>query len=112
MSDPAATPPVTVYWRPGCGFCAGLLRGLERTGLAHERVNIWEDEAAAAHVRSVANGNETVPTVTIGDTSMVNPSVDQVMATVAEQHPEHLPEGWTPPEPGRMSRAVHKLLGG
>ena len=67
MSDPTATQPVTVYWRPGCGFCAGLLRGLEKTGLAHERVNIWEDEAAAAHVRSVANGNETVPTVAVGD---------------------------------------------
>ena len=92
MSDPAATPPVTVYWRPGCGFCAGLLRGLERTELAHERVNIWEDEAAAAHVRSVANGNETVPTVGVGEARMVNPSADAVLAAIRAEAPHLEPE--------------------
>jgi mycoredoxin len=31
-------------------------------------INIWEDPQAAARVRSVANGNETVPTVFVGPT--------------------------------------------
>lgn len=102
------TTPVTVYWRPGCGFCAMLLRSLERADLAFERRNIWEDEDAAAFVRSVADGNETVPTVTVGDHAMVNPSRDEVLGAVAEIAPGHLPDGWEPREPGFVAR----LLGG
>ena len=70
---------VTVYWRPGCGFCARLFRDIEDAGLEHRRINIWDDPKAAKFVRSVANGNETVPTVTVGRKSMVNPSVDQIV---------------------------------
>lgn len=66
---------VTVYWRPGCGFCARLFRDIEAAGLEHERINIWEDTTAAAFVRSVADGNETVPTVTVGSKALVNPSL-------------------------------------
>lgn len=71
---------VTVYWRPGCGFCARLFSGLDKTDLVFDTVNIWDDPDGAAWVRSVANGNETVPTVRVGDTGLVNPSVDQVLA--------------------------------
>ena len=34
-------------------------------------INIWKDPAAAEFVRSVANGNETVPTVIIAFTLMI-----------------------------------------
>lgn len=102
---------VTVYWRPGCGFCATLLRGLERAGLAFERANIWDDDgSAAAFVRSVAGGNETVPTVRIGQVALVNPSARQVLATVAEQLPELLPEDRDPSPGGPVARAVAWLL--
>lgn len=69
---------VQFYWRPGCPFCARLSRGLRKSGIEFESVNIWEDPDAAARVRSVANGNETVPTVFIGDQALVNPSAAQV----------------------------------
>lgn len=72
-------PEIVVYWRPSCGFCSRLLGGLDRAGIPHRRVNIWEDEVAAAIVRTHARGNETVPTVVIGDVGLVNPSVDQVV---------------------------------
>lgn len=75
-------PTVTVYWRPGCGFCSTLRSGLEMRGIEFESVNIWADPDAAAFVRSVANGNETVPTVSIGDTSLVNPTARQVAELV------------------------------
>jgi mycoredoxin len=104
--------PVTVYWRPACGFCSSLMRGLERQGLEYERVDIWEDEDAAAFVRSVADGDETVPTVRVGDHALVNPSAPDVLRMVAEVAPEALPEGYEPPEPGRVARAVTRLLGG
>ena len=72
--------PVTVFWRPGCGFCSRLFRDLEATDLVYERRNIWEEPDAAAYVRSVANGNETVPTVKIGRKALVNPSAEAIRA--------------------------------
>lgn len=73
---------VTVYWRPGCGFCARLFREIEAAGLEHDRINIWDDATAANYVRSVANGNETVPTVKVGNAAMVNPSLAQIQAAL------------------------------
>lgn len=73
-------PPITVYWRPGCPFCSRLFKGLERHDVPHTRVDIWETPEAAAVVRSFARGNETVPTVVVGDVGLVNPSVDQILA--------------------------------
>lgn len=46
-----APPDVTVYWRPGCGFCRRLRRGLDRAGVDRTEINIWRDPAAAAVVR-------------------------------------------------------------
>lgn len=79
----ASRPTITVYWRPGCGFCSSLLRQLDRYGMTYEQVNIWEQPEGAAFVRSVARGNETVPTVSVGSTAMVNPSIDQIVALLA-----------------------------
>ncbi|MFC4377343.1 glutaredoxin domain-containing protein [Nocardia halotolerans] len=73
---------VRVYWRPGCPYCRVLLRQLRRTDLRLEEVNIWADPEAAARVRSVADGNETVPTVFVGEVAMVNPSALEVLRTV------------------------------
>ena len=74
---------VTVYWRPGCGFCARLLRDIENAGLAHRKVNIWDKPEAAKFVRSVARGHETVPTVTVGEKAFVNPSLQQLQDALA-----------------------------
>ncbi len=76
--------PVTVdlYWRPGCGFCAALERGLADHHLTIRRHNIWDEPGAAAVVRSHAGGNETVPTVVVGPTAMVNPRPGDVLAAV------------------------------
>lgn len=84
MTSPAD---ITVYWRPGCGFCSSLFRDLDRCSVPYEAANIWEYPAAAATVRGAAGGNETVPTVQVGERFLVNPSVDQVLATVHELDP-------------------------
>lgn len=73
MSGPLGGPPVTVYWRPGCIFCIRLWLVLRWHRLRPAMVTIWRDSDAAAFVRSVASGNETVPTVVIGGQSVVNP---------------------------------------
>lgn len=55
-----------------------LKAGLWFAGVKTTKRNIWADPADAAIVRSVADGNETVPTVMIGDHAMVNPGAWQV----------------------------------
>ncbi|CAA9229554.1 MAG: hypothetical protein AVDCRST_MAG20-1166 [uncultured Acidimicrobiales bacterium] len=75
---------VTFFWRPGCGFCTRLRAGLEQAGVALDERNIWEDPDAAAFVRSVARGNETVPTVVARGSALVNPSAAEVLARLAD----------------------------
>lgn len=82
-TDPPA-PEVVVYWRPGCGFCSSLRRGLARAGLPTREVDIWSDPDGAAQVRAAANGNETVPTVAIAGQFLVNPPARTVVARAAE----------------------------
>lgn len=79
---------VTFYWRPGCPYCVALRQGLSRRGIPFEPVNIWEHPDAAARVRAAASGNETVPTVVVGEHALVNPSVAQVESLIAKAAPE------------------------
>lgn len=65
---------VVIYWRPGCPFCMTLKAAVrDRTDRATWH-NIWEDPEAAAYVRSVNDGDETVPTVVIDGIPHTNPS--------------------------------------
>ncbi len=98
---------ITFYWRPGCGFCVGLERRLDRLGIPLDKRNIWEDADAAAVVRSIADGNETVPTVVVGDAGLVNPSADAVVAAVRSEAP-HL----EPDEPKSAIGVLDRIFGG
>jgi glutaredoxin len=82
---------ITFYWRPGCGFCMGLERRLDRLGVPLDKHNIWDEPESAAVVRSIAKGNETVPTVVIGEIAMVNPSVDRVLEAIRAEAPHLAP---------------------
>ncbi|MVU81796.1 NrdH-redoxin [Nocardia sp. ET3-3] len=90
MTD--AVPELVVYRRPGCPYCMRLRNSLNRHGIVHREVNIWENPDAAAFVRSVADGNETVPTVVLRDGSTernwVNPDPKQLIATVSADTPQ------------------------
>ncbi|HEY5664951.1 MAG TPA: glutaredoxin domain-containing protein [Ilumatobacter sp.] len=97
---------VHYYWRPGCGFCSRLRRALDDAGIATVDHNIWENPAAAAVVRSHAAGNETVPTVVIGDVGLVNPSLAAVAGTLQQSAPHLLPAGFEPPQPGWLGRLL------
>jgi len=89
---------VRVYWRPGCPYCMMLQRKLHRARLPVEEINIWEDPAAAAEVRDITGGDETVPTVIVGTRKMVNPSARQVIAAVRAEYPSILPADPARPE--------------
>ena len=62
-----------------------LEKGLEKRGIEMVKHNIWEDKDASAFVRSVADGNETVPTVKIGEQTRVNPSAKEVEKLLKKQ---------------------------
>ena len=79
-ADATGDAPVTFFWRPGCGFCSRLRRDLLGAGVELDERNIWDDPEAAAFVRSVARGNETVPTVVVRGTALVNPPAREVVA--------------------------------
>lgn len=97
---------ITFYWRPGCGFCMALDRKLTRLGVPMDKRNIWDDPEHAATVRSHANGNETVPTVVVGDVAMVNPPAAAVLAAIRSEAP-HL----EPDEPTTEGGLLDRVLG-
>lgn len=103
---------VTVYWRPGCPYCSYLRRGLRRAGLPRREINIWKDPVAAAAVRAHAGGNETVPTVTVGELVMVNPTTDEVIDAARAAGPEGLGSADVPMEkrPVTVLRGVQWLI--
>ena len=88
-----------------------LTRRLDRHGVAYRERNIWEDDDARALLRA-SIGCETVPSVLIGDAVLVNPSSDEVMRCLAEVAPHQVPEGYEPPQPGRLGRFMRRALGG
>ena len=113
MSDDSTSPvsQIDLYWRPGCGYCSMLQRKLDQLGIERVEHNIWDDSDDAAVVRRHANGNETVPTVVVGDVGFVNPSAGELTTFLAEHHPHLLPEGFEAPQPNAASRLVSRILG-
>jgi glutaredoxin len=82
-----------------------LRRGLDKAGIETIDHNIWDDPDAAEVVRLHANGNETVPTVVIGEVGLVNPSTKQVARHLEQFAPHLLPDGYEPP-PGLLGRLL------
>jgi glutaredoxin len=81
---------VVIYWRPDCVYCLDLLLRLKFTSLRYRKVDIRKDPGARAFVRSVADGNETVPTVVVAGRAMVNPSKRQLIEAVLAHAPHAL----------------------
>ncbi|MEZ5235113.1 MAG: glutaredoxin domain-containing protein [Acidimicrobiia bacterium] len=101
---------VTVYWRKGCLFCAALRRRLRAAGVRFEEVDIWAEPSGAAYVRSVAGGNETVPTVRIGDRALVNPSAGAVIDLARTVAPDAV--AGVQDRPGAVASVLNRLRGG
>lgn len=87
-SPPASPDAVDVYWRPGCGFCMRLRRHFDKAGVVVRWHNIWEDDRARRFVRDHNAGNETVPTVAVGDVVVTNPSPPAFVERLRAEHPD------------------------
>jgi len=75
---------VWVYHRPGCPYCARMTWVLNRRAAQARWVDIWQDADAAAYVRSVNGGDETVPTVVVDGLPRTNPSPRAVRRALAD----------------------------
>jgi mycoredoxin len=71
-----------IYWRPGCPFCVRLRTTLGPRARRAHWVDIWQDPAGAAEVRTIADGNETVPTVITVTGAFVNPDPRHLRTTI------------------------------
>lgn len=78
--------------------------------------NIWSEPGAAARVRAVTGGDETVPTVIVGSLGLVNPSVSDVVSAVRAEFPEDadalLGSGATGPGPSPWSGPAWTVVAG
>ncbi len=110
QSEGAVVSAVELYWRPGCPFCMSLRGALHRSGLPVREVNIWTEAGAAARVRQAAGGDETVPTVFVGDRVLINPSRARVEENVRCYAPQLYDQTEPPPRPlsGLVSRLVSR----
>lgn len=102
--DQPPPPLVEVLWRPGCPYCSALRRDLNRRGVPARWRNIWEDAEAQSLVRAANSGNETVPTVVIGDRTLTNPRWAQLRPLLGDGP-------WNDPvEHSRMSAETRRVL--
>jgi len=101
---------VDFYWRPGCGYSMALERALDKRDVATRKHNIWEDAEAAAFVRLHADGAETVPTVAVGATVLVNPTADEVVTAMGGAGMS--PGGAQAAAPSGLGRLLSRVLGG
>ena len=112
MSEPvkraseAGAPPapaVEVFWRPRCPYCAALRRELDRRGVPASWRNIYDDAAARSLVRAANNGNDTVPTVRIGDHISTNPRWAQLQPLLGDGP-------WLATPMARTARPITRVL--
>ncbi|GAC1364899.1 MAG: hypothetical protein NVSMB32_07880 [Actinomycetota bacterium] len=89
-SIPGPTHEVLLYWRPGCGASSFLASRLAKMGVPVRAINIWESAPAAATVRSLSGGFESVPTVVVAGLAMVEPSVSEVVNAIRVRAPHLL----------------------
>ncbi|MDV8009183.1 glutaredoxin domain-containing protein [Rhodococcus sp. IEGM 1318] len=92
MSSSTFVDGIEVMWRPGCPFCRRLRSALGKRGISTTDIDIWSVPEAAARVRAATGGDETVPTVFIGRSALVNPSVKQIVAAVQRELPDRIGE--------------------
>ena len=72
---------ITMYGHRACPAVGPIKGLLKRSNVKFEYIDIHQDSAAAAHVRAINNGNESVPTLVFPDDStLTEPTVGELKA--------------------------------
>ncbi len=80
--------PILVYGRPYCPGVPGVLRLLDEAGVAYDYVNIRQDFEAAARLRQITGGYESVPTLVFPDgRTLIEPGRAALRRALQEANP-------------------------
>lgn len=80
--------PIIVYGRPGCPGVGPVLRLLDAAEATYAYVDIRQDPDAAARLREITGGYESVPTVVLPDgRAMVEPGTLKLRQVLQERAP-------------------------
>ncbi|MGB1254124.1 MAG: glutaredoxin domain-containing protein, partial [Candidatus Promineifilaceae bacterium] len=73
-----------VYGTPVCPMVTPVRSALKRANVEYTYVDIWVDDEARQQVRSINNGNESVPTLIFPDGStLTEPSNKQLLSKLS-----------------------------
>jgi mycoredoxin len=75
---------VVVYGTAWCAATQLIRRHLERLGIPYRYVDLERDPVAAARLRWWNGGRVSHPTVTVGGVILVEPTLDELDAALAE----------------------------
>ena len=93
---------ILVYGRPACPSVPPVLRLLDEAGAAYEYVNVRQDFEAAARLRQITGGYESVPTLVFPDgRTLIEPGTAALRRALQEAGPA----GGQPISTAAMARA-------
>lgn len=94
---------IVVYGRPSCPTVPPVLRLLDEAGVAYEYVNVRQDFEAAARLRQITGGYESVPTLVFPDgRTLIEPGTAALRSALQAAGPA----GGQPISPAAAARAT------
>lgn len=75
--------PVTMYTTTWCGYCRRLKRQMEDEGIVFQEVDVDRHAEYDERIIRATGGFRTVPTLEVGETLLVNPTLREVRAALA-----------------------------
>lgn len=87
--DPVPEKAIIVFGRPNCPSVPPVLRLLDASGVTYDYVNIREDADAAAQLRAITGGYESVPTLIFPDgRTLVEPGTMKLRQVLQADAPD------------------------
>jgi mycoredoxin len=75
---------VTMYTTPWCGYCRRLKRQMVDEGIHFREVDVDVHHDFDEQIMAATGGYRTVPTVEVGTRLLVNPTLREIRAAVAD----------------------------
>jgi mycoredoxin len=80
---------IVVYTTSWCPDCIRSKRVLRRLGVEFEEINIDEVPGSEQRMKDLNGGSDRVPTLVIGETVLIEPSEDSLIAALKLSHPQN-----------------------
>lgn len=75
---------VTMFSTAWCGYCRRLKRQMEQAGISFTEVDLDDDPSHDAKIIATTGGYRTVPTLDVNGRLLVNPTLREVEAALAD----------------------------